>query len=425
MAGREAGRDGNDRQPGSERLTGSESPGSETTPYNYNNYCEDEVLIHRLQVSGLLSFGPNGIDLPLRDLNVLIGPNGSGKSNLLEILGLLRGSTGSIADLMRSTGGVSEWLWKGKKPGRLASICAHVEDANGNRPIRHLLQVIESGGLAAVVNERIEDDLPHGSVYYDSRALPVPTSRSDETHAVLRDSVSAEQSILSRLGDAESHPVLSWLQQQYESIRLYRNWSFGPSAPWRQEHSARGGGMVLTDSGENLAFVLSVIRRAPHAWNELFNALRDLLDDVVDIQTRLRGDHLMLSLVEASGQEIPASRLSDGTLRYLSLLTILLHPDPPPLVAIEEPELGVHPDLMHCLAELLVRASKRMQLVVTTHDRLLVDALSDHPSSIIVCEKEDGESRFEGLDSARLKAWLDEYSLGQLWSKGELGGNRW
>lgn len=383
------------------------------------------MLIRRLQVSGLLSFGPNGIDLPLQNLNVLIGPNGSGKSNLLEVLALLRASPRSISELVRSTGGVSEWLWKGEGSSHMASICAHVEYPNGNRPIRHLLQVIESGGLAAVVNERVEDDVPHGLVYYDSRRESLLTNSSNEAHALLRDSVITEQSILSHLGEAEGHPILRWLKEQYESIRLYRNWSFGPSAPWRLEQTTPSREYVLSDRGENLALVLSELRHAPDAWKELKEALRWLLDGIVDLHTRKRGDERVLSLEEADGREIPASRLSDGTLRYLSLLAILLHPNPPPLVAIEEPELGIHPDLMHHLAELLVRAAKRMQLVVTTHDRLIVDALSDHASSVVVCEKEDGESHFERLDNTRMKAWLKDHSLGTLWSMGELGGNRW
>ena len=78
------------------------------------------------------------------------------------------------------------------------------------------------------------------------------------------------------------------------------------------------------------------------------------------------------------------------------------------------------------LRRLVVQASERTQVVVTTHSRMLVDALTDHPSSVVVvCEKENGESRFERLDGTRLKAWLDRYSLGELWSSGELGGNRW
>ena len=94
-------------------------------------------------------------------------------------------------------------------------------------------------------------------------------------------------------------------------------------------------------------------------------------------------------------------------------------------MAIEEPDLGLHPDLIPTVAELLVDASRRTQLVVTTHSRTLIDSLSDHPSSVVVCEQEDGESRFERLDGDLLKVWLDEFSLGKVWSMGELGGNRW
>jgi predicted ATPase len=134
---------------------------------------------------------------------------------------------------------------------------------------------------------------------------------------------------------------------------------------------------------------------------------------------------VQLFLEEKGGRQIPATRLSDGTLRYLCLLAILLHPEPPPIVAIEEPELGLHPDVIPHVAELLVKASARTQLFVTTHSRMLVDALGDDPESVIVCSKENGESRMERLDAEHLREWLGHYSLGDLWSKGEIGGNRW
>ena len=155
------------------------------------------------------------------------------------------------------------------------------------------------------------------------------------------------------------------------------------------------------------------------------DALHELFDGICDVSCPVTGGTVALFLEESDGRQIPATLLSDGTLRYLSLLAILLHPDPPPLIALEEPELGLHPDIVGEVAKLLVDASERTQLVVTTHSRTLVDALTDHPSSIVVCEKENGESRFERLDGTRLRAWLDRYSLGELWSSGELGGNRW
>src|SRR4030042_5600050 len=96
--------------------------------------------------------------------------------------------------------------------------------------------------------------------------------------------------------------------------------------------------------------------------------------------------------------KIPATRLSDGTLRYLCLLSILCHPNPPPLVCIEEPELGLHPDVLPNLALLMLSASERCQLIVTTHSDILVDALTEIPESVIVCEKQGGSTRMQRLN---------------------------
>jgi len=118
-------------------------------------------------------------------------------------------------------------------------------------------------------------------------------------------------------------------------------------------------------------------------------------------------------------------RDSPTGLRWLSLLTILLNPKPPPLVCIEEPELGLHPDMIQPLAKLLLSASERMQLIVNTHSDDLVDELSGDPSAVIVCEKNSGSSTLTRLDAAHLSDWLERYQLGQLWRTGEIGENRW
>ncbi len=387
------------------------------------------MLIHRLKVSGLLSFGPTGIDLPLEGLNVLIGPNGSGKSNLLEVLALLRAAPSHLPEPVKEMGGVKEWLWKGPTSSREAKIDVVVDNPNGQMPVRHVLQITEHGSRFEVTDERIENKAPIGSYpepyfyYRFQEGRPVLNDLSRTQRGLKRESVKPEESILSQVRDPEAYPVLSWLQEQYERIRLYRNWSFGPGAAWRREQSAQGRGDVLNDGGENLALVLSRFRSQSKV--DLLNSLRKLFDGIVDLNLSVSGGNVMLFLEESGGREIPATRLSDGTLRYLSLLAILLHPEPPPLIAIEEPELGLHPDVIPHVAELLVRASERTQLVVTTHSRMLVDALSDRPSSVVVCEKVDGESRFERLNREALADWLERYTLGDLWSMGELGANRW
>jgi predicted ATPase len=207
-------------------------------------------------------------------------------------------------------------------------------------------------------------------------------------------------------------------------MRLYRNWSFGPKTAMRAEQSAQMRHDFLDDGGQNLAVVLGAFPMA--LKKRVKQELRVVYEGITDVDVANGvGGNLQVMIEEESSRVIPASRLSDGTLRYLCLLTILLDPSPPPLVVIEEPELGLHPDLIPKIAELLIEASERMQLVVTTHSRMLIDALAADPESVVVCSREHGESRMERLSCDDLSEWLETYSLGDLWSKGEIGGNRW
>ena len=147
--------------------------------------------------------------------------------------------------------------------------------------------------------------------------------------------------------------------------------------------------------------------------------------DAKDVETRIQEGFVQLRVRESSGISVPAVRLSDGTLRWLALLAILLNPAPPPVTCIDEPELGLHPDAIHTLADLLVEASTRTQLIVTTHSDALLDAFTDTPEVVCVCEKVEGSTVIQRLDKEHLKFWLDQYSLGKLWMSGEIGGNRW
>jgi predicted ATPase len=387
------------------------------------------MLIENLKVSGLLSFGPTGIDLPLRQLNVLIGTNGSGKSNLIEVLSLLRASVKSLPEPVKEMGGVREWLWKGKASAKRAIIDAVISNPAGKMSLRHVLAIQEHGARFEVADERIENEHPYDNYddayfyYRYQQGNPALQDFQDVKRPLKREQVNPEDSILSQVRDPERYPALARLQDSYNEIRLFRNWAFGPNAPLRREQSTHGRNEYLEDGGENLALVLSKIRN--RVQQPLRKSLQKLYQGISDVQFEIDGGSVQLFLEEADGRVIPATRLSDGTLRYLCLLAILLHPEPPPLVMIEEPELGLHPDILPHIAELLVEASERTQVIVTTHSRMLVDALGANPESIIVCEKELGETRLERLCSEDLEGWLGRYSVGELWSKGEIGGNRW
>jgi predicted ATPase len=393
----------------------SETNGSGTT---------DKVLIKRIKVSGLLSFGPTGIDLPMRGLNVLIGANGSGKSNFLEILALLRWTPQDLTRPMRVTGDPEEWLWKPRigNATKDASIEVSVSYPGREGGIRHEMKIGERHSQLEVVFETIEDDTGQSVYDNDERGADRTLTDHEGTKRSFRpNQLGHTESVLSQIRDPVLYPALARLQEAYGSISMFRDWSFGPNSFLRREQATSDPRDFLKDGGANLG--LTLLRIIDGAGLE--ESLQKAYGGLERVNVRLTRESIRLSLTESGDRRIPATRISDGTLRYLCLLAILLHPDPPPFVAIEEPELGLHPDLIHHVADLLKNASRRTQLVVTTHSRRLIDELGDQPESVVICEKHDGESTFERLDGERMKHWLDRYSLGDLWSSGELGGNRW
>jgi predicted ATPase len=387
------------------------------------------MFLERISIKGLLSFGPEGIDLPMRPLNVLIGPNGSGKTNFIEALALLKAAPEDFSRPIRECGGVREWLWKGSDGSSEAEICVKLPGLKsiGSKLHEHRIAFRANGDRVEVFEESIgiieadrsqfEIDEEYGMKH--GKAFITDFGDRREINQLLMD-----QSILSQIKDASRYENITLLQRAYSDMRFYRNWSFGPKTALRAEQSAQLRHDFLDDGGQNLAVVLGAFPMA--LKKRVSRELQVVYEGITGMDVTNRGGgNLQVMIEEENGREIPASRLSDGTLRYLCLLAILLDPSPPPLVVIEEPELGLHPDLIPKMADLLVEASERMQLVVTTHSRMLIDALGDEPENVVVCSRENGESRMKRLNAEDLGEWLEKYSLGDLWSKGEIGGNRW
>ncbi|MCK5800010.1 MAG: AAA family ATPase, partial [Deltaproteobacteria bacterium] len=121
-------------------------------------------------------------------------------------------------------------------------------------------------------------------------------------------------------------------------------------------------------------------------------------------------------------REQSAADLSDGTLRFLFLLTVLASPNPPPLIAIDEPETGLHPSMLPIIAEYAVDASDRTQVILTTHSPQFLDAFKEATPQTTVVKWSNGESFLEPVNGERLERWLESYSLGSLLSSGELEG---
>lgn len=390
------------------------------------------MLIHELTLRGVLSFGPDTPPLTMQPLNVLIGPNGSGKSNLVEAIGLLRSTPNKLTAPMRGTGGsgVKEWIWKGAKNGH-AQMEAVIDYPEGPHALRHRIDFTETASRFELLDEVIENreaDPGYDNAFFYYRfqnGHPALSVRDGGKRQLQRQDVAPDESILSQRKDPDQYPELAHLADMYGQIRLYREWSFGRTSVFRSPQSADLPSDRLEEDFSNLGLFLNHLRGVPKAKNTIIEHLRDLYAGLDDFDVRIKGGTVELFLTERDFI-IPASRLSDGTLRYLCLLAILCDPEPPALVCIEEPELGLHPDMLPKIADLLVAASERTQLVVTTHSDLLVDAMTERPEAVVVIEKHDGKTQAKRLQAnEELNEYLKTYRLGELWLRGLVGGTRW
>ena len=386
-------------------------------------------MIKTITLTNFLSYGPAPNPIELSALNVIIGPNGSGKSNLIEALELLHATPKDLLSPIRDGGGVRDWLWKGSPQTPIAGIDAVIDNPKGSQPLRYVLRFTEVGQRFEIVEERVENEMPYAGydqpyLYYKfENGRGVLNVKGDERH-LQREDIDPTASILAQRKDPDQYPELTYLGNKFSKIRIYREWSFGRYTPPRQPQKADLPNQYLEPDAANLGLVLNRLRRDREVKKQILAALDALYDGIDDFDVQIEGGTVQVFFHEGRAT-IPATRLSDGTLRYLCLLAILCHPAPPPLVCIEEPELGLHPDVLPTLAELLQQASTRTQLIVTTHSDILVDALTDRPEAVLVASRSENGTHLKRLSAEELKPWLVNYRLGQLWLRGDIGGTRW
>ncbi|MGV3722663.1 MAG: AAA family ATPase [Actinomycetota bacterium] len=400
----------------------------------------DSIRLKSLTVRNLLSFGTEGATLVLQPLNVLIGPNAAGKSNLLETISLLQAAP---LDLPRPTrrDGVSNWLWKGAKETPEATVEAVVINPARPMPFRHRLAFSELADRFEVTDEAIENEsatTPQEKepffFYRYQQGNPVLRSMLEDEEGrptgrrglrrIARESLKPDQSILSQRQEPDLYPELAYLGNLYRSIRLYTEWNLGRYTSPRQPQQPDTEGGFLAEDASNLAIILGEARGHSEMFDKITHYLQEFYERALDIYTAPTGGKLQVYLRERLLQtHIPGTRLSDGTLRFLCLLVILCHPTPPPVIGIEEPELGMHPDLLPTIAELLIEASERTQLIVTTHSDLLISQFTERPEAVIVCDRGPDGTYFQRLSQGEIGE--AELPLGAQWLKGQIGGTRW
>jgi len=368
---------------------------------------EGKKFIHKLKLQNFLSYEEEEIEL--QPLNVLIGANGSGKSNLIEAFSILKATPTNLLVPIRKGGGVSEFLWKGKNKNLIAQIGIMLDATKPG--LDYQLSFTN-------VNQRLEivHEVIHGF-------------KIDKVHHNAPDQSVIAQGFQSNSKNFEYdktfYDTIFFLKNKFSEIGLYRNWQIGQGSVLRKPQQTDLPEHPLEEDGSNLGLVLNNLQYQLSS-QQILKPFQKFYENAEELSIKIYGGTVQIFIREKGlSQPIPAPRLSDGTLHYLFLTALLLDPNPPPLLCIEEPELGLHPDILPIIADMLIDASQRTQLIVTTHSDGLVSALSEYADSILVCEHDDEGSHLRRLDSQRLKTWLEKYSLGELWLMGEIGGNRW
>jgi predicted ATPase len=368
-------------------------------------------------------------------LNVVIGPNGSGKSNLLQAIELLRSSaSGELPKNILRMGGIAPLLWDGQTQEITWVVLVDALDQRADvGPLSYEL-CLHQLGVTSSYRIGKEQLVVHRSTLSEPSVPKMLLERTSGRGVMYTkeapwemggDGLSEEQTLLSAAAVPAFFPVAARFHELLSGWSLYHDIHVDLSAPIRQAAVARMERRVA-DDGQNLI----------PALHTLYTGSREFKRAVDDaMRVAFSPDYEELVFPPAADQRVQlrvrwrtlrteqsAADLSDGTIRFLLLLAILANPDPPALIAIDEPETGLHPSMLPIVAEHAADAAGRTQVILTTHSAQLLDAFTATPPTTTVARWEEGETRLSVIDGEELARWLREYGLGALFRSGELEG---
>lgn len=412
-------------------------------------------MLTHIEVQGFRSLHHIELDMP--GLTVLIGPNGSGKSNLLDTIALMsEAAAGQLSEGIARRGGIGALLFKGGADKMFFGFdfAPTGEFQNEGAPVHYKLQLRPVGALPFVWFEQVSKGpvWPHNNpliLMHRHSQNPATMFRSLTTgqreDLALQEQLQREDLDLQKqlqegedkkidsqselavfqVKDQSAYPTPYKLLREFEGWAFYRPIRVDPEAPVRSPQLTRSGLRLFPD-GSNLSSVLQVIQsKYPVVWNEILEILKNAYENFFSLTLSPEGGDgkVLLRWWEypfERGDGFSANLLSEGTLRLLSLLAILKTPEPPTLICIDEPEVGLHPDWIKLIAELLESAATRTQIIIATHSPQLVSYV--RPNHVVVVEKINGETAASRLTEEELSGWLDKFRLGDLWLAGHIGG---
>jgi len=344
----------------------------------------------------------------LMPINVIIGPNGSGKSNFIGVFSFLHEvREGHLNDYVRKAGGAEQLLHFGSKvTGEIRILVSFRQEVNQ---------------YELTLKPTADDSLypaEEWAYFWDKARYP----RGPYNESL----ISRENGREAGISNPSLKRTANWVQNRLGRWRLYHVHDTSSASPLRKTGKLNDNRFLRPDGSNLPAFLYllqqkhstaySLIRRTVQRVAPFFDDFQLNPDPLNEEAIRLAWKH------KNSDQYFGAYSLSDGTLRFIALATLFLQPDAfrPSVILVDEPELGLHPYAITMLASLVKQASRETQVILSTQSPLLLDHFQ--PEDVLVTDRVGGGTEFTRLDSSRLETWLENYSLGQLWEKNELGG---
>lgn len=361
-------------------------------------------ILDKISIKGYKSI-QNLENFELTNLNILIGANGAGKSNFIAVFKLLAQMYAQNLQLhVQKSGGADTFLHYGRKKTKQISMKFFF---NLNS---YQFKLVPTADNRLIFDE--EQLCFTGDYYSQFGTRIVPSSTIIETghsEALLKDS---------------THHYAKYIKPAIESWRVYHFHDTSDTALVKQIHSKNDNLKLKTDAANLAAFLMRLKRVFPENYQQIVKTIRLVAPFFADFVQREDEESIQLEWFEQGNPDTPfkAHILSDGTLRFICLTTLLLQPFQlmNDTILIDEPELGLHPYAITVLADLIKRVADKKQLIISTQSVELINHFS--ANDIIVVDRVNDASIFKRLDDEQLKDWLEDYSLGELWTQNILGG---
>jgi predicted ATPase len=362
-------------------------------------------ILNYLEIEGFKSIRSAKLELPR--LNLLIGANGVGKSNFISLFRLLNQVIESSLQVYAGqSGGADSILHFGAK--RTQRLRIRLEFADRRNGYECSLVPSTEGELVF----REESVWFHDKKRYPTKPyIEVLGSGHKET----------------RLFDRRGKPttkIAAWVIQDLQSWRIYHFHDTSAEAGVKQSSDLHDNRILRGDASNLAAFLFRLREQHPDDYHNIVDAVRmvgPFFDDFVLKPSELNKEKIRLEWREkGSDAYFGPAVLSDGTLRFMCLATLLLQPDLPSTILLDEPELGLHPCAITLLADLLRGASTKTQVIAATQSVTLLNQFE--PSDVLVVDRNEGQSEFRHLDESAMQDWLQDYGLGDLWEKNVFGG---